>query len=229
MKYTVLTVAAVSLLAGCHTHHRIENGYTRCNSKGVCTSHIDHHHHDHHRRDTIRPLPSGQQAPVQQHGWGIPYQYVTTLNSNKQLADYASQMSMQLVETLHAFPAGARIAVASFVDLGSELDVTNIVGNQLAESFIHQMQQYGLSVVDYKTTKDIRVTANGDFVFTRDHQRLDTLQMIDYVLSGTMVHTPKGIMVNARVINFRSKVVAASSQQLIPHFVISSLYPAISR
>lgn len=224
-KNLVVAGVVAILTTGCYSHHRVENGYTRCNSAGECTSEIQQRHHDHQGNGAITPMP--QQRAVSASGWKVPYQYVTTLNSNKQLDDYAAQMAMQLVETLHNFPLNSRIAVASFVDLGSDLNHTNIVGNQLAESFMHQFQQFGLAVVDYKTTRDIQVTANGDFVFSRDHNKLDTLQMIDYVLSGTMVHTPKGIMVNARVVNFRTKVITASAQQLIPHFVISSIYPAI--
>ena len=198
-------LSAVALLAGCQSHDTVQ-------------------------RDVVTPVPSAQQTVAnRQHGWAVPYQYVTRLHSNKQLNDYVAQMAMQLVETFHYFPTESRVAVASFVDLDSELNRTNIIGNQLAEAFIHQLQQFGVSVVDFKTTRDIQVTANGDFVFSRNHSQLDALQQIDYVLSGTMVFGPRGIMVNARVINFRTKVVAASSQQLIPHFVISSIYPGIAR
>lgn len=198
-------LSAVALLAGCQSHDTVQ-------------------------RDVVTPVPSAQQTVAnRQHGWAVPYQYVTSLHSNKQLNDYVAQMAMQLVETFHYFPTESRVAVASFVDLDSELNRTNIIGNQLAEAFIHQLQQFGVSVVDFKTTRDIQVTANGDFVFSRNHSQLDALQQIDYVLSGTMVFGPRGIMVNARVINFRTKVVAASSQQLIPHFVISSIYPGIAR
>lgn len=229
MKKTSLAwLSVVTLLAGCHSYHRVEDGYSRCDSGGNCHTEMRRHYHDHEKNQRITPLPSNQPA-VRQNGWMVPHQYVTSLNSNKQLNDYVAQMAMQLVETFHLFPVESRVAVASFVDLDSELNRTNIIGNQLAEAFIHQFQQFGINVVDFKTTRDIQVTSSGDFVFSRNHSQLDMLQQIDYVLSGTMVFTPRGIMVNARVINFRTKVVAASSQQLIPHFVVSSLYPAILR
>lgn len=215
-------------LAGCHSYPPLEEGRSRCDNQGNCQTEIRRHYHENDRDQRITPLPSNQSSARQQ-GWMVPHQYVTSLNSNKQLNDYVAQMAMQLVETFHLFPVESRVAVASFVDLDSELNRTNIIGNQLAEAFIHQFQQFGINVVDFKTTRDIQVTSNGDFVFSRNHSQLDMLQQIDYVLSGTMVFTPRGIMVNARVINFRTKVVAASSQQLIPHFVVSSLYPSILR
>lgn len=229
IKKNLALLCCALLLAGCYSYHRVEEGYSRCDSNGRCSSEIRRHHHDHARTDAVTPMPSTQQALANRQGWAVPYQYVTSLHSNKQLNDYVAQMAMQLVETFHYFPTEARVAVASFVDLDSELNRTNIIGNQLAEAFIHQFQQFGVSVVDFKTTRDIQVTANGDFVFSRNHAQLDALQQIDYVLSGTMVFVPRGIMINARVINFHTKVVAASSQQLIPHFVISSIYPGIVR
>lgn len=229
-KKNLALLSLAVLLAGCHSYHRIEDGYSRCDSSGQCHSEVRRHHHAHERKDVITPLPTNQNAPVsRQNGWEVPYQYVTSLHSNKQLNDYVAQMSMQLVETFHYFPTESRVAVASFVDLDSDLNRTNVIGNQLAEAFIHQFQQFGIRVVDFKTTRDIQVTANGDFVFSRNHSQLDAMQRIDYVLSGTMVFVPRGIMINARVINFHTKEVAASSQQLIPHFVISSIYPGIVR
>lgn len=219
MKHTLLTAAVVSL-AGCHSFNGLTSADTHCNSKASCSSDI-HTEQQQYNQQPVLATTASQQEP--QYVINAPYQYAGSVNSHKLLADYAGQMSMQLFDTLNGFSPDARVAVASFVDLGSDLQASNVVGNQLAESFVHQMQQYGIAMVDYKTSKGIRVTSQGDFVFSRQHQHLDTLQIIDYVLSGTMLHTPNGILVNARVINFRSKVVAASSQQLIPHFVISAL------
>lgn len=224
----LMLLGLATLLAGCYSYHRVEEGTSRCDRNGQCQTEVRRHIQDQNRADTISPIPSSH-GGLRHNGWMVPHQYVTSLNSNKHLNDYVAQMAMQLVETFHFFPVEARVAVASFVDLDSELNRTNIVGNQMAEAFIHQFQQFGIQVVDFKTTRDIQVTPNGDFVFSRNHSQLDMLQQIDYVLSGTMAFTPRGIMVNARVINFRTKVVAASSQQLIPHFVISSMYPSILR
>lgn len=221
MKKAVMVCGAVFLISGCQSFQQTRQQEKQHCSHTSCQQEV--------RADSVVTAPSSQYSQPLNNGWQIPVQYVTTLNSSKQLSDYAAQISMQLVETMHNFPAGSKVAVASFVDLGSELEQTNIIGNQLAESFMHQFQQFGIAVVDFKTTRDIRVTSRGDFVFSRDHKLLDNEQTIDYVLSGTMLHTPKGIMVNARVINFRTKVIAASAQQLIPHFVVSSLYPSIAR
>lgn len=229
MTKTGITVLGVAiLLAGCQSQPNTEHRKTHCANNQPCQ--IEHHLHEPLQHDSVRPMPSNTPETGRiNNGWEIPYQYVTSLQSNKQLNDYVAQMAMKLVETFHYFPVESKVAVASFVDLDSELNRTNVIGNQLAEAFIHQLQQFGVQVVDFKATRDIQVTASGDFVFSRDHSKLNQLQQIDYVLSGTMVFTPRGIMINARVINSHTKVVAASAQQLIPHFVVSSIYPSITR
>ena len=111
------------------------------------------------------------------------------------------------------------VAVTSFVELDS-LEKTNWLGNQLAENFVHELQRHGLIVVDYKTTGHIRVTKSGDFVFSRDWKELPERQIIDYVVTGTMMEQEGGIMVNARMIGMQSRVVVATAQSFIPDWVI---------
>ncbi|MEI6893053.1 MAG: FlgO family outer membrane protein [Colwellia sp.] len=111
------------------------------------------------------------------------------------------------------------VAVASFVEL-EDLETTNWLGNQLAESFVHELQHHGLIVIDYKTTDHIRVTKKGDNVFSRDWLELPKRQIIDYIVSGTMVEQEDGVIVNARMIGIHSKVVVATAQSFIPAWVL---------
>ncbi|SEK50521.1 hypothetical protein SAMN05216262_101522 [Colwellia chukchiensis] len=111
------------------------------------------------------------------------------------------------------------IAIASFVDL-KNLESTNWLGNQLSESFVHEMQRHGLVVIDFKTTGHIRVTADGDYVFSRDWKELPERQIIDYVVAGTMMQQQDGILVNARMIGMQSRVVVATAQSFIPAWVV---------
>ena len=104
-----------------------------------------------------------------------------------------------------------------------------MLGNQLSESFITELQEFGMSVVDFKTTNSIRVTKQGDFVFSRDFEELQAHQAIDFVLSGTLSYTDRGVIVNARIIGLKDKVVVSSAQGFIPHFVVQSMYPSAYR
>jgi TolB-like protein len=133
--------------------------------------------------------------------------------------DVVKGLAYQMLNSSSFVNAKTPVAVASFVDL-KDLETTNWLGNQLAESFVHELQRHGLVVIDYKTTGSIRVTKQGDYVFSRDWQELPERQIIDYVVSGTMVTQDEGILINARMIGIQSKVVVATAQSFIPNWVL---------
>jgi len=133
--------------------------------------------------------------------------------------DVVKGLAYQMLESSTFVTPKTPIAVASFVDL-KNLETTNSLGNQLSESFIHEMQRHGLVVIDFKTTGHIRVTADGDYVFSRDWQELPERQIIDYVVTGTMMQQNEGVLVNARMIGMQSRVVVATAQSFIPAWVV---------
>jgi len=133
--------------------------------------------------------------------------------------DVVKGLAYQMLESSSFVTAKTPVAVASFVDL-KDLESTNWLGNQLAESFVHELQRHGLLIVDFKTTGHIRVTGEGDYVFSRDWKELPERQIIDYVVTGTMIEQKGGILVNARMIGIKSKVVVATAQSFIPAWVI---------
>jgi len=138
------------------------------------------------------------------------------------LNEYVEQMSISLVDNLNPRIKDVKVAVTSFVELSSRLTKTSALGNQLAESFIHEVQKFGIPVIDFKTLDSIKVTSSGDFIFSRNISELSVTNNINYVLSGTLVYGEFGVVVNARIINLKTKVVVSSARKLIPHFVLKS-------
>jgi TolB-like protein len=45
---------------------------------------------------------------------------------------------------------------------------------------------------------------------------------IGYVLTGTMLKNSRGLVVNARIINFKTNAVVASSSKFLPNIVINN-------
>jgi len=133
--------------------------------------------------------------------------------------DVVKGLAYQMLESSAFVNAKTPVAVASFVNL-KDLESTNWLGNQIAESFVHELQRHGLVIIDYKTTGHIRVTEEGDYVFSRDWKELPERQIIDYVVAGTMVEQDNGIIVNARMIGIQSRVVVATAQSFIPSWVL---------
>lgn len=96
---------------------------------------------------------------------------------------FVDSMTEDLMKSNTSVTARTPIAVTSFVDL-QNMDTTNWLGNSVTEGFIHQLQQRGFQVVDFKTTGSIQVTHQGDFAFSRDWKDLAQQQEIQYVLTG---------------------------------------------
>ena len=128
---------------------------------------------------------------------------------------FVETMTEELVASNTAISARNPIAVTSFVDL-QHLDSTNWLGNSVSESFIHQLQRRGFKVVDFKTTGSIRVTSQGDFAFSRDWKDLNPEQEVKFILTGTMLRQEGGVLVNARVVAMRSRIVVATAQAFLP-------------
>ena len=157
--------------------------------------------------------------------WLTPKQLYKPDFTHKSLSDYTEQLTMKLMNNGRMLSSSSLIGVASFVRLDSTLNQTNVLGNQLAELFINEVQEYGISVVDFKTTGNISVRADGDFVFSRDARKLADDLSVEYVLSGTLIRNEKGVKVNARIVSMNNRVVVSTASQFIPHFVIEELNP----
>ncbi|MGV2874063.1 FlgO family outer membrane protein [Colwellia sp. E150_009] len=133
--------------------------------------------------------------------------------------DMVKGLAYQMLKSSAFVNKKTPVAVASFVNL-SDLESTNWLGNQIAENFVHELQHHGLVVIDFKATGHIRVTKEGDYVFSRDWKELPERQIIDYIVAGTMMEQEDGIIINARMIGIQSHVVVATAQSFIPSWVL---------
>lgn len=156
------------------------------------------------------------EAPVQRFNPRFTY---------KSVQDYAAQLAMRLVKNGNGLNGNATIGISSFVKLDTSLQNTNILGNQLAEYSISEIQQFGLNVIDFKLMPALQVSKNGDITFSRNVMQLANKQIMNHVLSGTMIERQDGIFVNARIIALGSNRVVSSASILIPSFVAQSTQP----
>lgn len=135
----------------------------------------------------------------------------------------AQGMMQDMLTNLQYVNSTTPIGVTSFVFLEQLNDATSIVGNQLSESFIHEIHKLGIPVIEYKMTDYIRVTPHGDFALSRDYLELDGDLPIDYILTGTLVEHNDGFLVNTRIIGLLSKAIVGTAQGFIPKSYVKSL------
>ncbi|MBQ4831893.1 flagellar biosynthesis protein FlgO [Pseudoalteromonas sp. MMG010] len=140
---------------------------------------------------------------------------------HKTLVNYVEQMALDLTDTMQS-EDDRTIAVTTFVKFDKTLNNSTQLGNQIAETFIHQLQKFGYGIVDFKTAENITVNSQGDFAFSREINKLASRKIAEQVLSGTLINRPNGVEVNARIIDITSKRVLASSQKILPNFVLSN-------
>jgi TolB-like protein len=114
------------------------------------------------------------------------------------------------------------VAIASFVDL-ENFKKTNKLGLMLSETLIHDMQIRGYKVIDYKTMDTVKINRKGDFTFSRNILELTRNHNIQYFLSGTISGFKNGLIVNARLIDVRSKYVISTAQAFIPTYIVRDL------
>jgi TolB-like protein len=140
-----------------------------------------------------------------------------------QLNEYTQQMVMDLNTSLRNKQINGAIIVASFVFRDESLRSTNRLGNELAEYFINDLHNVGLQVSDLNVTGTLDLTDKGSFAFSRRQDDIFNYTDAAYILTGTMMKTSNGVMVNARVIELSNKNVVASSSKIIPDILLTEL------
>lgn len=144
----------------------------------------------------------------------------------KNINHFVRGIMHNLVNNIHYVNDKTPIGVASFIFLDRSFAKSTLLGNQIAESFMHEVHQFGIPVIDFKTTDFLRVTDQGDFVFSRDFLELEDELPIKYVLAGTLVKHQSGYLVNARIIGLTSKAIVASAQGFIPNDIAEAIMPS---
>ncbi len=115
-----------------------------------------------------------------------------------------------------------RYAVINFVPVNSlkyeasQQGPLMLLGHQLAEGMMTEASRRGFITQDYKTTNDIVVREHSETVFSRNVERLNAMQDVDFYIAGTITQQQEGAIVNARIIHVKSKDVVAAATKFFP-------------
>ncbi|MFC3031867.1 FlgO family outer membrane protein [Pseudoalteromonas fenneropenaei] len=208
MKHVMTTIALALVVSGCTALQ----GNNQLTSGAQSPGFVDG------VRDVAAPNNNFQSLAVKQQA-----QQVNSVYSGKNINHYIRAVMQDLVTNLQYVNQKTPIAVASFVYLDADFNSTTLLGNQIAEGFVHELHQFGIPVIDFKTTDFMRITPQGDFVFSRDYLELSQDMPFQYVMAGTLVNHTDGVLVNARVVGINSKAVVGTAQGFIPQKVIDEL------
>ena len=115
-----------------------------------------------------------------------------------------------------------RYAVAGFVPVDTLSYDENfqhplqILGHQLEEGMLTDATKRGFTAQEFKLTNDIIVGEKSDWVLSRNIDQLSAMERVDFFITGTLVYQQEGAMVNARIINARTRDVVAAATRFFP-------------
>ena len=133
---------------------------------------------------------------------------------------YVEQLARQLFQTSKDIKLNQSVAVGTFLPItdleGKNLPSSNILGQQIQESLVTLATQAGLNVVEFKTSKAIKIHKNQDVMLSRNVSEIDANIKADYYLTGTYYTQEQNIIVNVRLIEVATHNVIAAATDLIP-------------
>ncbi|GFE60787.1 FlgO family outer membrane protein [Geobacter sp. AOG2] len=105
--------------------------------------------------------------------------------------------------------------VTSFTNL-NKLSETTPFGRLVAENLIHELQVRKWKVFEVRLTKDVVINETGEFSLSRDIKKLRDMYKIGGIVTGTYSVAEDHVIVNARIIDIDSGLVASSAQVHMP-------------
>ena len=105
--------------------------------------------------------------------------------------------------------------VTSFTNL-NRLSETTAFGRLVAENMIHELQVRKWKVFEVRLTKDVVINETGEFTLSRDIQKIRESYQVGGVMTGTYSIAGNHIIVNARVVDINTGLVASSGQIHLP-------------
>lgn len=115
-----------------------------------------------------------------------------------------------------------RYAVAGFVPVtslqyeGQQQSPLMLLGHQLEQGLMTEATKRGFTTQEFKLSNDIVIGQDSDRVLSRNIANLSAPERIDFYITGTLVHQQGGAVVNARVIEARTKDVVGAATRFFP-------------
>ncbi|MFT7005713.1 MAG: TolB-like protein [Colwellia sp.] len=142
------------------------------------------------------------------------------ITEDDELILLTKRLANQLYLNITSNNQSANIAVGTFTDLttlqGSQEFITlKTLGLQLEEGLMTESVQRGFKVIDYRLRENLMVTKDANLMLSRELKFINEHQNINYFLTGTIALRNENILVNARLVNVKSKeIVAAATSRL---------------
>ncbi|MGL6122459.1 MAG: FlgO family outer membrane protein, partial [Shewanella sp.] len=120
----------------------------------------------------------------------------------------------ELVKHNDALRSDQPIVVATPVLVG-DLNGTNALAQQLQQGLMTSLHSFQFNVVDLNLADGLRVTSDGDFILTRDWEKLSTNLPVEHLVVSTMSVVTNGMAINTRIVSISNNRVVSASQTFV--------------
>jgi len=119
---------------------------------------------------------------------------------------------------------GQDIIVTTFADV-NDLGHTSPFGRTLQEAVMNVLIRNGFHVKEVRGTKALNVSPRGgEFILSREPEELPAHVTSQLILTGTISETPTTLIVNVRIMDFKSRVALnAASMEIVKTPLIMGL------
>jgi len=105
--------------------------------------------------------------------------------------------------------------ITSFTNL-NKLSETTAFGRLVAENLIHELQVRKWKIFEVRLTKDVIINETGEFSLSRDIKKIKDMYKVGGIVTGTYSVANDHVIVNSRVIDINTGLVASSAQSHMP-------------
>lgn len=120
----------------------------------------------------------------------------------------------ELVKQNDALRPDQPIVVATPVLVG-DMTGSNALAQQLQQGLMASFHRQQFNVVDLNLAEVLRVTPEGDFMLSRDWQRLSSNLPVEHIVVSTMSLATNGMAINSRVVSTVNNRVVSASQTFV--------------
>jgi len=140
-------------------------------------------------------------------------------NLNSQIIFLADQLENNINKKYKKYP----VVITTFVNLDN-LTKTGQLGRLIAESLQHELQVRKWKVIDIRVTKNIYVNENGEFILSRNINKLKNTKGFNVggILTGTYSFVRDSVIVNAKIIDLSNGLIVSSGQIILPINIFNS-------
>lgn len=168
-------------------------------------------------------LLEGEPAVAPQQISQVMFEPVVTpgFHTHVMVSDYSERLAHDLLKYLNVDDLESPLVVTPFVEYDATLQKTNSLGRIISEHMVNEMNQLAVPVIDLHLMHGFMVNEEGEFVFSRNPDDFYHEGALKYVLTGVLIENERGVIVNARIMNFENQRVLASASVLIPPYVLA--------